>query len=224
MVLQLSISYLQIHTNTVWNTAQIHTLCDKTNLNICFYIITDFHIISLKKGGSSKAIKRKKYCFESYTNSGVGCHNQSCVSLICLVYLDMMQRLVQNEKPSNRPTCKCLKGELRGLREEKMAKPYVLFMSTAGNKSGIFPQACSSHVKAILITVLPVTLLTLDCRSLNYIWARIPPFHSGLLNAWTGIDLVFDAVSDWFLWLGAQETASPAEVKKGGGFKHAPST
>lgn len=88
--------------------------------------------------------------------------------------------------------------------------------STAGNKSGIFPRACSSHVKAILITILPVTLLTLDCRSLNYIWARILPFYSGLLNAWTGIDLVFDAVLDWFLWLAAQEVASLSEVQKEG--------
>lgn len=88
--------------------------------------------------------------------------------------------------------------------------------STAGDKSGIFPQACSSHVKAILITILPVTLLTLDCRSLNYIWARIPPFHSGLLNTWTGIDLVVDSVSEWFLQLAAQEVASLAEVQKEG--------
>lgn len=138
----------------------------------------------LSKGGEgSEAIKRKKYCFQSSTNAGVGCHSQSCVSLICLVYLDMMQHLVQNEKPCNRPTCKYLGwgGASGGVGGGKKWQSFT--SSTAGNKSGIFPRACSSHVKAILITILPVTLLTLDCRSLNYIWARIPPFHSGLLNA-----------------------------------------
>lgn len=75
-----------------------------------------------KGEGGNEAIKRMKYCFESSTNVGIGCHNQSCVSLICLVYLDMMQCLVQNEKPSNRPTCKCLGGERGESREEKNGK------------------------------------------------------------------------------------------------------
>lgn len=78
----------------------------------------------LKRDGGSQAIKRKKYCFESSPIAGVGCHNQSCVSLICLVYLDMMQHLVQNEKPSNRPSV-CEGVGFGGSREEKMAKLYL---------------------------------------------------------------------------------------------------
>lgn len=102
-----------------------------------------------------------------------------------------------------------------GMKREKK-KPRQNITSIGGNKSGIFPWVCSSHVKAILITILPVILLTLDCCSLNYIWARIPPFHSRLLNAWMGIDPVFEAVSDWFPWLMGQEVASLAELNRAG--------